>query len=202
MGWSAGVGLADFLDEFKDKLSKNDISNLDDMSAVFCQTIDNVKKRKNEFFKEIDNSALSVSWISNDQEDVYFRIGILSKEHFNEKVILLPENMIYILYPSDYVDDTKKVEELEKEFGMTLKYNWDLENVINDLLNIFHWIATDSPSVSRTCDIGLQFATSEGIFKAKLSGDVSDLIEDLVHERIWERLEVVHHTKFNFNGRQ
>jgi hypothetical protein len=202
MGWCSGVGLADFLNEFKEKLSRTEINKLDEISDLFSRTIDDVKKNKREFINEIENSAISVSWIGTDQQDIIFRLGILSKEHFNNKLILLPDDTIYILYPSDYVDDTSKVEELEKEFEMTMEYNWDLESVLNKLLNIFHMIATKSPSVSKTCDIGLQFASSEGIFKAKVSGNIHDLIADLVHERLGQRIEIVHHTKFNFNGRQ
>lgn len=77
-----------------------------------------------------------------------FRVGLLNKEHFGNRLVEIGNNHITILYPYDYLDDISKVENLEKRFSMYTEFDGNLGKLLQHLLYIFAEISANSPDVS------------------------------------------------------
>lgn len=193
MGWATGAGLANFLDDFKEKLSESEVKNSDDVIALFHDVVEKAKQDEPDFAEHIDKSVGMISWFSalEDLSDFFFRVGLLSNSDFGRNIALLNNEELQIVYPTEYLDDIAKVRELEKRYDMKIKFDGDLNKIFSRIFTIFSEISKESNFVSSICDVGLHFLNSEGFFKVRFSGEVEELLNDLYSGKIEERYELV-----------
>jgi hypothetical protein len=194
MGWAAGAGAGDYLDQLKETLADSDILSVKDIIDVYEEV--STSFSSNGFYSEehIKSSAVVASWIGFDEEinSIKFRIGVLSSEHVGKEGMgSVSDNLIFTLYPIDYIEDENKVEVLLNKHGWEHQFDGDMNALYEKLFSVFEEIANDSPYVSSTCDVGLQIFLDNVIYKIKFSGEISDLIRAVKENRIHERYELI-----------
>ncbi|WP_158735131.1 hypothetical protein [Alteribacillus sp. YIM 98480] len=199
MGWSSGAGLSDFLVEIKDQLGAFDIKNTDDILHLFKDVLNKAKENNVLYKKEIDESVIVSSWLGSDGNDVFFRVGMLSNKHFGINLRVLEKGEIDIVYPGDYLSNIQRVEEIKEKFNLTIGET-DLFMALNEMLQIFDVISSNSTQVSRTCDIGLFTFQEDGVYKIRTSGDVEELKKHINNKELGENAELVNVIKFNSEG--
>lgn len=191
MGWASGAGFADYLEKFKKALAINKIRSVGDIETIFKDVLESFKKEKPVWQKEIDSSVAVASWIgSSNGLNMFFRIGILSNEHFGIGIKVLNNGSLNILYPGDYLTDTSKVDSIETKYSLEIGEK-DFQFVLEHMLNIFKEISITSNQVSSTCDIGVHKIAEDEIYKLKISGEVDELIKALERGSIEELTETI-----------
>jgi hypothetical protein len=194
MGWAAGAGAGDYLDQLKETLANTEILSVADIMKVYQAVTTSFSS--NSFYSEQDikNSAVVASWIGYDEqtEFIKFRMGILSSDHIGkEGIASLNDNQIFTLYPIDYVEDTSKVSDVLNKYGEEHHFDGDLNALFEKVFSIFEEISRTSDFVTSTCDIGLQLLQNDGIYKIKFSGEISELLQEVKENRIYERYVLV-----------
>jgi hypothetical protein len=135
--------------------------------------------------------VITCSWVDTQDNKNKFRVGLLNKEHFGNRLVELDQNRITVLYPYDYLDDLSKVENLEKKFSMYTEIDGNLGMILQYLLQIFAEISANSYGVSNICDIGIQVYLDNDLYKFQLKEDVRPLIKAAKEGTILNRLSVV-----------
>lgn len=193
LGWAGGAGLSVFCDHFKKSLAEAEVYEAQKVIDVFNESVSYSKSMLPEFSESIDESIAVASWLgaSEGLKDFFFRVGVLSKKEFGNKMGLLNENELFIVYPPEYLNSIEKVNEFEGRFNLKVEYNGNISVILEEMFHMFEEISQNSKFVSTTCDVGLFFLATEGFVKAKISGEISELIEDLEKGKIDTRIEVV-----------
>jgi|SRR5699024_8064967 len=192
MGWASGAGLATFLDEFKDNLDKEYIKDTDDIIRAFNVAVGQAKEQTPHLSKEIDKSSAMISWFGvPSEQQMTFRVGILSNHHFGSNIALINDEEIQTLYPGDYIDNPDLVKDFEERFEKSIGFQGDIEDILDRMLHMFDEISSNSKYVSKCCDIGLHCFTQNGILKLKISGEVNELISEIENGNINNRLELI-----------
>ncbi|MCM3292384.1 hypothetical protein M3661_19880 [Paenibacillus sp. MER 180] len=194
MGWVSGAGLADFLDSFKGSLAEKEVRSTDDVLKIYDDAVVNAKEiNPSSFEQQIDQSVAVVSWFgaSTDYTEMFFRMGILSNAHYGKNIALAPSEEIFIVYPSDYLENLELVKDLEERHGLHDQINGDIIVVLKQMFEVFKEISDNSPYVSSICDVGLFFIDQDGIYKSKISGEVHDLLRELEEGKLEQRFEIV-----------
>jgi hypothetical protein len=191
MGWATGVGVFDFIHNFNRKLAKLNITTVRLIEELFEKTLEH-EKSNNEYLKaQFDSTVLTCSWVGKEKNKRTFRVGLLNKEHFGNRLMELGNNHITILYPFDYLDDLSKVENIEKRFNLYKEFDGNLEKLLEHLLQIFAEISAKSSSVSKICDIGIQVYLDNDLYKFQLKDDVHPLIKAANNGTLLNKLSVV-----------
>ncbi|GAB1798638.1 hypothetical protein [Priestia megaterium] len=190
MGWSSGAGHAGFLNYSKEVLSDLFTYQVTDVAKTYTKAMDYCKKIDPENSKWIEESVVVASWRGpGEGGNQRFYIGVLSKEHIkNEMPSLLVDNYIFVLYPNDYLKDLDKVRAIQDKYGYLYEFEDSAEKLFDRLLNIFREIAINSEFVTEYCDIGVYDNHLVGE-KKRISGDVSDLIEQNSKGQLFNNLE-------------
>jgi hypothetical protein len=191
MGWATGVGVFDFIHKFNRKLGKMEHTTVQIIEELFEKTLEQ-EKHKLEFLRDyIDSTVITCSWVGTEDNKNKFRVGLLNKEHFGNRLVELDQNRITVLYPYDYLDDLSKVENLEKRISMYTEIDGNLGMILQYLLQIFAEISANSYGVSNICDIGIQVYLDNDLYKFQLKEDVRPLIKAAKEGTILNRLSVV-----------
>ncbi|SHK42099.1 hypothetical protein [Desulforamulus aeronauticus] len=186
MGWCAGAGQGDFIEDFKRSLDNIDIPVSSEIRNLFNRTIENAYTKSPLFIEEIDNSVIAFSCFSIDENNL--KVGFLCKkflDHASAKdidVLFFKNNTISIIYPSDYLDRPDMMESLEERYTLSFKTNQDKSKILNIITKIFEEICFNSSYVSRACDIGFQCYQPEGIYKTRLKDDISRIRKIAIDE--------------------
>ncbi|MET3508552.1 hypothetical protein [Halalkalibacter oceani] len=195
-GWVSGAGQGDFLEKFKEELAnaetiggsegKKDISNL------YLDVLVDFKRSGICTFEELDKSVivLSTLWKEKDIVNYIFEINLLSFNHFGKNLISIDEGEIYIVYPSDFIENKNLVETITDKYTLNIGL-LNFNDVLEKMLIIFKDISLKSEQVSKTCEMGLLFLNEDGFYKCKISGDIDDLINDIKHDELFNRLKLV-----------
>ena len=191
MGWATGVGVFDFIHKFNKNLAKKKMATVQMIEEIFEKTLEQ-EKHKNEDMKEhFDSTVITCSWVDIEENQSKFRVGLLNKEHFGNRLMELGTHHITILYPFDYLDDLNKVENIEKKFSMYTEFDGNFGNLLQNLLQIFAEISANSFGVSRICDIGIQVFLGHDLYKFQLKEDVIPLIKAAMDGTILNNLSIV-----------
>lgn len=204
MGWASGAGLSDYLDDLKRSLVRIKPSSPDDIKNIYTRVLESHHKNDPDYIEDINKSVVVASWLgfNADTSSVLLRIGSVCKEHFDDKVMFLPEGIIYVVYPGDYVDDLSKVDELKDKFDFEV--TGDIGEVISKMLEIFEEISKNSIYVSQHCDIGTMNVVDNNkfwnVYKHKISGNVTKLINSYKTGNFEKEIEVVSASKIPKNA--
>jgi hypothetical protein len=186
MGWATGVGVFDVIDKFNKNLAKTKIGTIKNIEELYLKTLEK-EKREQECLKDhIDSTVITCSWVDINT----LRVGLLNKEFFGENLVELIQNQITILYPFDYLEDERKVADIQKRYCLNNKYS-NFEKLLEHLLLIFADISANSFGVSNICDIGIQLFLKNSIYKLNLKEDVRPLIQASKDGTIMNMLSVV-----------
>lgn len=188
-GWSAGVGLGKFLDEFKYALGNAEVHSVGEIEEIFSKTVEKASIEQPEFKEYIDNSVASFSWIGSDEGKILCRLGLISKEAFDSRVKLLGNGNIFVMYPPEYLNNPELAFELEERYGVVHPFNGSLDDILKTILSIFAEIADKSNSVSDTCDVGIMCILPDGVYKGRIKGEVSLLQTELQSGNIPMQIE-------------
>jgi hypothetical protein len=129
--------------------------------------------------------------VGKEEKKGKFRVGLLNKGHFGNRLMELGHNHITILYPYDYLDDLSKVEYIEKRFNMHTEFDGNLGKLLQHLLQIFAEISANFFGVSKICDIGIQVYLDNDLYKLHLKEDVRPLIKPAKDGTILNKLSAV-----------
>lgn len=183
MGWMAGAGAYSFIEIMQDKLQDRRIISNEQVKDLFIESYCEIEKL-NIYDKEtLDTTGIAVSWISFNPEISWlplFRIGIFSNKTILEEtpVPMMEKNIIYLLYPFEYIVDKEKINEFNRKYSLNYVFDGDYNKFIYTIACIFNEIASNSKSVSKICDIGLMNIDSNGIQKISIKEDVDHLLGD------------------------
>ncbi|WP_339271711.1 hypothetical protein NYE54_09205 [Paenibacillus sp. FSL K6-1330] len=193
MGWAGGAGLSLFINDFKKSLAEEKVSEVQNIIDIFKNSVDYSKNEAPEYSEVIDESVAIASWIGATEamDKILFRVGVLSKKHFGNQMGLLNENEIFVVYPPEYLRSIEKVRELEERYKLKIEHDFDLSEILIRMLHIFNEISQNSKFVSTTCDVGLQFMAEEGLIKAKISGEITKLINKLENGDVSSCIEII-----------
>lgn len=190
MGWVSGAGLADYLDILKLKLASSEIHYVADIEKVYEEVITAFKDVEPYWEDKIDASVMVASWVGFDGEKLVFRVGTMSKKHFDYNLMRIKENTFHIVYPGDFLSDESKIDHLNDVFKLDETDDDFFINLAN-MLKIFNHISLNSVQVSDTCDIGIQVLLNDDVYKFKISGDIEELISKAESEDLEEEMEIV-----------
>lgn len=193
MGWACGAGLSEFIDSFKKLLVTEPIEDNFKIVEIFKKAIKSAKSANPDLVDIIDNSVVMASWCggSLDLKEFSFRVGVLSKTHFDDQMGLLNNDNIFVVYPPEYLNSIEKVRDLEDRFPLKMDSNAGIETILERMLTIFNEISENSKFVSTTCDVGMFLLTNEGFVKSKIAGESNELLSELLKGNISNRLEII-----------
>jgi hypothetical protein len=129
--------------------------------------------------------------VGNDENKIKFRVGLLNKQYFGNRLVEIGNNHVIILYPFDYLEDLSKVENIEKRFSMYTEFDGNFGKLLHHLLQIFAVISANSIGVSGICDIGIQVYLSNDLYKFQLKEDVQPLLKAAKDGTLLTKLSVV-----------
>ncbi|WHX98605.1 hypothetical protein [Neobacillus sp. DY30] len=191
MGWATGVGVYDFINKFNRKLGTMKHTTVPIMEELFEETLEQ-EKQQHEYLKEhFDSTVITCSWVGMQEDKKMFRVGMLNKECFGNRLVEIVNHHITILYPYDYLDDLSKVENIENRFSMYTEYNGDFMSLLEQLLQIFAEISANSFGVSKICNIGIQVNLDNDFYKIHLKEDIRPLIKAAKDGSILNKFSVV-----------
>lgn len=178
MGWSAGTGLAEFLDPFKSRLSMLRITNTDEIVDIYTKTIEEAMIKYPELCEDIKTSNVIFSWIGYPDKNIYpcCNTGLMSMKHFGTNIAKADYEKFCILFPYEYDLDSSIKKDFEKKYSYKYSFDGDLNEVIRIMLNMFEEISNNAMSVSNICDIGIIFKDAENIIKLRIKDDVNELL--------------------------
>jgi hypothetical protein len=194
MGWAAGAGAADYLDELKQRLAVTPINNVEEIIKIYQEVSDSFSSNSIYSGDDIDMSAAVASWLGFDEHLDFFKfnIGILSPNHIDQEGLkCVGPNQIFTLYPVDYLENENKILDLLNRHGCEYQFDGDLNTLYKKVFSIFKEIAQNSDFVSSSCDIGLHMIQNDGIYKIRFSGEIDNLIQEANENSIHERYIVV-----------
>lgn len=198
MGWVSGAGLSDFLNEFKQILAASEPSDTKELNKLYKKAVENSKVLKPVYSDFIQKSVAVASWVSRDLdfEEMFFRVGVFSEKHFGLEVAILEPGNILITYPGDYLDDLDKVKVIESNHKLEINDDTDFYEILRIMFEVFKEISSDSIYCSTNCDVGIQALQADGIYKMKISGEISFLLESLKLNELNESTEIVNINKW------
>lgn len=191
MAWATGSGLYNFVQPFNEKLSNADISHTDQIVKLFKETLNNTLNDYPQYSERLETTTVGFSYLGMNAKKTgpEFQIGLLNKQIAGEERIeFLEPNAFKFIAPEDF---TGKVSDLQ---AVNKPINPEEEHFVQTLrifLESFDELSRDSIKASRECDIGIHICLEDGVYKAKLSGHVDDLLDKLNEGVIGEYLEVV-----------
>ncbi|WCN36216.1 hypothetical protein [Aneurinibacillus uraniidurans] len=200
MGWCSGVGYHNFLELFKNKLVQAEVNNPKEIEFIFNESIEQaIVDSMLLDIEDINSSAVSFSWVSITPEDIFCRIGLMSKKHFDNNLMLMNEGEFHIFYPGEYIDNLNLVSQFKETFNLQFQLAPDdpdlLSKLLDRTLSMFNYISNQAKAtVSRTCHVGILLLSQQGIYKFRSIVDV-DLLEK---QGTNISLEQISHTPLNF----
>lgn len=192
MGWATGVGVCDFIERFKGGLSKSKNRTVGKIEELYAQTLEKEKQKHESLTEHIDSTVITCSWAGLEGNRMKLRVGFLNNEHFGHNLVELGQNQITILYPFDYLQDYRKIEDIEKRKRLHHRDEGSFERLLEHLLSIFAEISANSFGVSRICDIGIHMCSDNDVNKLKLKGEISPLMEAAREGTLMNMCSVVH----------
>jgi hypothetical protein len=199
MGWCSGVGYHDFLELFKNKLAHAEVNDPRETEAIFKESIEQaIVDSMLSHIEHINSSAVSFSWVSTTPEDIFCRIGLMSKKHFDNNLTLMNEGEFRIFYPGEYIDDSNLVRQFEETYNLQFQLAPDdpdlLSKLLDRKLSMFNYISNRAKTVSRTCHVGILLLSQQGIYKFRSIVDIDSLEEQGGNVS----LEQISYIPFNF----
>jgi hypothetical protein len=191
MGWATGVGVFDFIHHFNKELGKLKSASVRMMEELFEKTFEQEIDKNDSMKKYYDSTVITCSWVGSEENKNKFRVGLLNKQHFGNRLMELSNNHITVLYPYDFLNDLSKVENIEKRFSMYTEFDGNFGDFLQNLLQIFAEISANSFGVSRICDIGIQVYLDNHLYKFQLKEDVGPLIQAAKDGTLLNKLSVV-----------
>lgn len=183
MGWLAGAGAHSFIEIMKDKLRQSIITSNEQVKNLFIESYSEIEELNIYDKNTLDITGIATSWIGfNPKISLLplFRVGIFSSKTIYEKIAapMLEKNMIYILYPYEYIIDDKRIDEFEKKYSLNYIFDGDYYKFIYLISCMFKEITANSKSVSNICDMGIMNFANNGIQKIRIKENVNHLIAD------------------------
>ncbi len=191
LGWAAGAGFHDFIENFHDLLSNTIIKQTGDVGTVYKNALNRTIAESPSYTDDIESSVGIASWVAANFKQVFMRIGIFSYKHIGYEMGLVKPGEIDIVYPGDYLENPKKVELLKERFNVNVGEDLEFVQILDNMLEIFNFIANDSIYVSSFCDIGILLLVENQPVKLSISGKVLDILNDLRNGVIENRLQVI-----------
>jgi len=197
MGWCAGVGANGFINYIKEEISSVNITSTSEVQMIYKNALE-----KSFRFKEYNSDAVSmtglvVSTVTFNSElcTPVTRVIILSSDNTNDdnNVYYLNKNIIYIMYPINYINNTKLIDDLITKINLNHEFNGDVEEILYKILTIFSIISSNSNGVSKICDIGLQYysQTENKFVKGRIKDNIDILIESYYNKNIFAYMQIV-----------
>ncbi len=194
IGWCAGAGIHEFIDDIKDGLLNNEIENIPQVTNVYKNTYSKFKKYTNYSEKDINISAVAVSYIGKCENEITpnFNIILLNEKTIDgDKYAIVNNENIYILFPIEYIKDKHLVDILKSKFLLHYDFDGDINKLIKYILEIFEEISKNSNTVSEICDIGLM-AVSEGIlYKIRINNNLETLLKDINNNELSKHFQII-----------
>lgn len=200
MGWIAGAGAYSFIQIMQEKLRNSKITLNEQIKQLFIESYSEIEKLNIYDKKTLDVTGIVASWIAFDPNVSIlplFRVGIFSKKTISEEMAapMLEKNIIHLFYPYEYLVDKSIIDEFGKKYPPNYIFDGDYNRFIYQISCIFKEIASNSKSVSSTCDIGIMNIDNNGINKIQVKEDVNHLIDDYKNDYKNTKFEVVWSTQ-------
>lgn len=173
MGWVAGCGQGQFLDEFKEILGIVKIDSWEKLDKLFKIYSDSTMVEFPTVKAAVENSIVLSIW-PNEKGNFYLILN--SRNHNNGKHFPLIENRFFV-FPHeinnniDNSDFEFVVEDTDKSFDALLQKT----------IHLFERAVKSTPNtVSRECDIGILYSTSDGISKRSIKVNIDDIGSNVI----------------------
>lgn len=193
MGWATGSGLYNFVYPFNEKLSNAEISHTDQIIKLFKETMNKTLKDSPQYSERMETTTVGFSYLGMNAEQTgyEFQIGFLTKQSVEDGTMaIIPPDALKIIAPEDFEGKISNLKALNKPENENSEEDHFLKT-IRVFLEVFDELSKDSKKASRECDIGIHICLEDGVYKAKLSGHVNDLLDKLNEGVISDYLEVV-----------
>ncbi|WP_243550522.1 hypothetical protein [Priestia megaterium] len=193
MAWAAGSGLYNFVYPFNEKLSNAEISHTDQIIKLFKETMNITLNDYPQYSERMETTEVGFSYIgvNAEQTGYEFQIGLLTKQSVeNGTMAILPLDNLKIIAPEDFKGKISNLKALNKTEDSNSEED-HFTRTIRVFLEVFDELSMDSTKASRECDIGIHVGLEDGVYKFKLSGHVTDLLDKLNKDVITDYLELV-----------
>jgi hypothetical protein len=176
LGWCCGAGFNHVLINFSSWLKEESSTlGVNDFNMIVKNLFDRTKEDYPDFIKDIENSSLFATWFYGDDSiKKLHSIGYWLKYNGG---INIPKNTYFIDFPYDYTDEM--VTELNDKYNLKDEHRDGLEFALNKIYSIFNEISSTSDGVSRICDVGIQFDSSNKLLKKHIKDNIENLIRDI-----------------------
>lgn len=194
LGWAAGAGVCELLDNLKTSISATEITEVSQIMSVFQKEYSSLFEIWPFEKSYVKMTGLCVSWLGFDADlnRFVFRIGILSEDSItNNSMGRVKEDEFYLLFPTDYIEDSLKRMDFLNKFKPDFKFNGDLLGLFLRVFQMFKEISDNSDSVSNYCDLGIHIATQTSLGRIRLGGNIDDLLHELNMNTIFNRMVFV-----------
>lgn len=108
MGWATGVGVFDFIHHFNKELAKIKSATVRMMEELFEKTFEQEIDKNDSMKDHYDSTVITCSWVGSEENKNKFRVGLLNKQHFGNRLVELGNNHITVLYPYDFLDSLSR----------------------------------------------------------------------------------------------
>lgn len=175
MGFIAGAGWADFLEEVKERvIKKRRIEHIDEVVEIFDSTVEKGKHDFPETEGMIVNSFIVVTWLGEGDKKTEFYSALLSESYYEkngDNSMVIDKGDIRIIYPVDLVEKDDLIHNIVEQAAGKKTTNLSVNQSLFEMLRLFEQVSKNSGMVSRDCQIGIQYHSkitdhihTEGLF--------------------------------------
>jgi hypothetical protein len=169
LGWVIGSGFTHVLNNFMSLVYLNAAVLWDykQIQPIFESTI----KAHPNFEEIIETSNIFSSYFNKDEQTQ--KLHSIVVHYGSKKATMLEKNTYFINTPLGYSEQS--IGQLLEKYEMRGIHYDSLDIALLKVTSIFDEISLNTDAVSRTCDIGIQFNTSNELSKQRFTNDAKEL---------------------------
>lgn len=176
-GWGAGAGCSELINDVLIKTRQARLSTQEEMRKLYSDCIIDHIKRIRYPANELNDTAIAISELIYGSLEKMFVPQIHVYSLLRQFEPTIDKNMLFILYPVEYIKNIDLVKELHCHFDM--KLGNDLNQCVYKMCDIFNAIQMSSDCVSKTCDIGIISIENNRLCQIRIRDIVNNIIRDV-----------------------
>lgn len=181
-GWSAGCGSSQLIDTFQEMIINNQEEN-NTLHDLFNKAIQ--KNIPTERIDQMIQTTIALSWLKVPE----FIIGMFSSRFGIDKYFLPDVNCIKIIFPGEY--NQQMADEYYKNNELEISNDRDFNYILKRIVEIHKFFSSTCETVSPVCDIGIQIAMDDGVYKLRIKEHEDILLEHISYNTIESHIQVI-----------
>lgn len=161
VGWGAGSGFKDLINDFFINLTQCSINNSRDIRQCYFHTYLRACQEHPGFINAINKTKVVFSFLAKGDDRSSLRVGILGKDFFEESTGVLSKGNLLVIWPENIEQGI--IEEIEKKYHILAGGLKEINDIIFIISRLFQDVAGILGTAADTCDFGVTVLMGGGL---------------------------------------